>query len=304
MATSKKPATSSPVTVRPPVELVRPASWPLLPAERELPGPVLFQPKMDGFRAAGFHLDAGRTLLQSRSGRDLTADFPDIARALTTLPEGTVVDGELVAWNGAHIDFTQLLRTPAARARDGIHVTYVVFDLLAEPGRDLRARTAGERWEVLSRLMAGVRPPLQQIIATTDRTEALRWLEQMQPFGVEGLVVKTLDGRYLPGVRAGWWKVRHADTTDADLVGITGPVTRPEACLVRLPDGRQEVTAPRLTGPQAQQVAAAVAGRLDPATAGPAARIHWVAEPQPVVEVLAGSGRHGDVRYIRLRPPD
>ncbi|MFD0526049.1 hypothetical protein [Kitasatospora arboriphila] len=48
---------------------------------------------------------------------------------------------------------------------------------------------------MLSRLMAEVRPPLQQIVATSDRAEALRWLEQMQPFGVEGLVVKTLEGR-------------------------------------------------------------------------------------------------------------
>ncbi|MFD0260161.1 DNA ligase [Kitasatospora indigofera] len=297
MATKPKPVTN-PVVLRPPVDVVRPGSLAALPTAAELPE-VMYQPKLDGFRAVGCVLE-DRVVLQSRSGRDLGGDFPAVVEALGALAPGTVVDGELVAWSGAHVAFNWLLRSPAAREREGIAVTFVIWDILAEPGRDLRGLPLAERWEVLSRLLADVHPPLQQIIATTSREEALIWNERMQPLGVEGLVVKTLNGRYRPGTRAGWWKIRHAETTDVLLMGVTGPVTRPQAVLVRLPDGRQETTLPRLTPAQAHEVARAVAGRLEPATSG-AARVHWVAEPQPEAEVLLGTGRHGTVCYVPLR---
>lgn len=92
---------------------------------------------------------------------------------------------------------------------------------------------------------------------------------------------------------------------DAELVGVTGSARRPEAALVRLPDGRQEVTTPRLTAVQAGQLAEAIAGRLRPATEEDRAdRVHWLAEPHPLVEVVAGTGRHGQVRFVRARPPE
>lgn len=74
---------------------------------------------------------------------------------------------------------------------------------------------------------------------------------------------------------------------------------------MRLPDGRQEITSPRLTGVQAGSLAEVIAGRLRPPTARARdARAHWLDEPLPVIEVAVGSGRHGQVRYVRVRPTE
>ncbi|MFD9124182.1 hypothetical protein [Kitasatospora sp. NPDC059571] len=61
--------------------------------------------------------------------------------------------------------------------------------------------------------------------------------------------------------------VRHAEAFDMLLAGITGSPARPQAVLVQNQDGRQEISPPRLTAVQAQQVPAAAAG-----TAGSACR--------------------------------
>lgn len=92
-------------------------------------------------------------------------------------------------------------------------------------------------------------------------------------------------GRGGPG---GLDRVRHAETIDCYVARVTGTLARPDAVLVQLPDGRQEVTSPRLTTAQARQVAAAVAGRLRPARAGQA-RVRMVREPLPVAEVRIGN---------------
>ncbi|MFJ9523504.1 hypothetical protein ACIRPK_35390 [Kitasatospora sp. NPDC101801] len=85
------------------------------------------------------------------------------------------------------------------------------------------------------------------------------------------ICAKSLAGQYVVTTpsRSTWVKVRHTATVDAQLVGVTKPARRPETALVRLPDGRQEVTTPRLTAVQAARLAEAVTRRLRPSTEGP-----------------------------------
>jgi bifunctional non-homologous end joining protein LigD len=69
-------------------------------AVTELPeGPEwLYEVKFDGYRAQGIK-SAGQVQLRSRNGANFNGRFPSIARALEALPNGTVVDGEIVAYD-------------------------------------------------------------------------------------------------------------------------------------------------------------------------------------------------------------
>ena len=115
---------------------------------RALPvGPgCVFEPKFDGFRALAF-CAPGAVVLQSRQQRPLTAAFPDVAAALAPFgDDGAVLDGEIVVWRAGRLDFAALqdrLRSGPARVRDlatAAPAAYVVFDLLASDGEDLRDR--------------------------------------------------------------------------------------------------------------------------------------------------------------------
>ncbi|MGW4651827.1 ATP-dependent DNA ligase [Kitasatospora sp. NPDC004289] len=298
------PKTTKPpmVVLHPPFELMQPRPATVLPADGQ------FEVKLDGFRAVAWGGPRG-VELWSRRGNRFTGRFPELTAALAAaVPAGATLDGEICAWAGGKLDFHQLLRSPARRRAAGVALSYVAFDVLSLPGKgDVRSRPLSERRALLEKLLAGAGPQVQPVMATRSREQALAWYEGLVDVGVEGLVGKSLNGRYVAGApsRSTWVKVRHTATVDAELVGVTGSARRPEAALVRLPDGRQEVTTPRLTPVQAGQLAEAIAGRLRPATKeDQAARVHWLAEPLPLVEVMAGTGRHGQVRFVRARPAE
>src|SRR3954464_8026980 len=103
-----------------------------------------FEPKYDGFRALAFRDDQG-VHLQSRQLRNLTASFPDVAAAVAQLDD-VVLDGELVVWRAGRFDFAALqdrLRSGRTRVRGLVTAApaaYIVFDLLARNGKDLRGQ--------------------------------------------------------------------------------------------------------------------------------------------------------------------
>src|SRR5215218_3374590 len=81
-----------------------------IPAERAMRGGSVYELKWDGYRLAVVHDDNG-VRLWSRNGTDLTARFPDVAAAASEHVDiGTVLDGEVVIWNGARLDFDLLQR--------------------------------------------------------------------------------------------------------------------------------------------------------------------------------------------------
>ena len=90
------------------VELAKPVRE--IPARTALPGDCRYEPKWDGYRLVVVRT-AAATRLWSKQGRDLTDRFPDVAAAARAqVPAGTVVDGEVVIWNGARLDFGLLQR--------------------------------------------------------------------------------------------------------------------------------------------------------------------------------------------------
>jgi ATP-dependent DNA ligase len=195
------------VVVLPPVEVMRPELVSVVPSEDALPGGVQFSLKVDGFRCAAFQLD-DRVVLQSRSARDLAKDFPEVAVAVAKLPVGTVLDGELCAVVEGRFAFHQLLRSRAARVRDRVPVSLLVWDVLAVPGRDVRDLPLADRWESLREVMVGADPRVQLVAATTDRAMALCWYQTLAHTGIEGLVCRSLASAYRPrpaGRGSGRW---------------------------------------------------------------------------------------------------
>lgn len=151
-----------------------------------------------------------------------------------------------------------LLRSRRAREAAGdLAISYIAFDLLAAPD-DLRELPLHRRWGLLTAALAEAGPPLETVMATTDRTLALEWFGVLAPLGIQGLVYRGLATRYRPEDRCAWVKLRHADTVDVRLLGITGSVRRPWAALLELPDG-QRATTPKLNALHALEIADALA---------------------------------------------
>jgi bifunctional non-homologous end joining protein LigD len=199
--------------------------------------------------------------------------------------------------------FEQLLRTRADRDADRIAVSYIAFDLLAHPELgDVRSRPLAERVTLLAEVPAGTGPPLELVMATADRDEALHWQDVLAPAGVQGLVCKGWATAYRPrSAAAAWVEVRGTGTTDAIVVGVIGTARRPHTLLIELPDGRKTTTSPRLDSRQARQVADAAAGRRGAPVREPAIGLVAPLSEPLFAEIALGTGRDRTARFIRIR---
>jgi ATP-dependent DNA ligase len=194
----------------------------------ELPagGDFLYEPKWDGFRAIVFRGGAGECFIQSRDLRPLDRYFPELHDTLLTgLPDGCVVDGEIVIATPRGLDFDQLqLRLHPAASRvaklaKDTPASFVAFDALAVGGRDVRQSPRSERRGLLETLLARAKPPIHLTPVTRDRAVAAKWLKEFEGAGLDGVIAKPADGRYEPGKRA-MFKIKHARTADCVVAGF------------------------------------------------------------------------------------
>jgi ATP-dependent DNA ligase len=216
-----------------------------LPGETGMPGGSRYEPKWDGFRAAV--VADGGVRLWSRHGTDLSAAFPEIVEAANIVPDGTVVDGELVAWVDGRLDFDALQQRSSAGSRRSAQLaralpaSYVAFDLLAVLGRDVRHHPFDVRRELLEELTADWSAPLQLSPLTRDRSVAQEWSESMAAVGVEGIVAKGGGQTYEPGERA-WVKIKRRESIDVVVAAVIGPMELPEALVIGTPsEGRLRI---------------------------------------------------------------
>jgi len=207
--------------IPPPIEPMLAKLADALPAGEGL----LYEPKWDGFRAIVFR-GGSEVFIQSRDSRPLDRYFPDLHDVfLAVLPDGCVVDGEIVIATRRGLDFDtlQLRLHPAAsrvaKLAKETPASFVAFDLLAVDGRDLRAEPQRERRAHLERLLADVKPPIYLTPITTDHIVASDWLSRFEGAGLDGVIVKPAAGTYEPGKRA-MVKVKHARTADCVVAGF------------------------------------------------------------------------------------
>ncbi len=186
----------------------------------------LYEPKWDGFRSIAFRGRTSEVFIQSRDRRPLDRYFPELHELyLSKLPDGCVIDGEIVIATPRGLDFDALqlrLHPAASRAAKLARETpaaFVAFDLLAVGGRSLLSTAQNERRARLEELLASVEPPLFLTPMTRARDEAADWLQRFEGAGLDGVIVKPGDAPYQPGKRA-MIKVKHARTADCVVAGF------------------------------------------------------------------------------------
>lgn len=213
----------------PPAFPIEPPVAPMLARlATELPseGAFFYEPKWDGFRAIVFRGAAPEVYIQSRDLRPLDRYFPELHDLfLEKLPNGCVVDGEIVIATSHGLDFDALqLRlhpaaSRAAKLSKETPASFVAFDVLAADGRDLRGVSQSERRERLERLLSGAKPPIHLTPMTRARDVAAEWLSRFEGAGLDGVVAKPDDGPYQPGKRA-MIKIKHIRTADCVVAGF------------------------------------------------------------------------------------
>jgi bifunctional non-homologous end joining protein LigD len=169
-----------------------------------------FELKWDGFRAL-VSTEKGLRV-RSRRGWDMTPCLPELRR----LPEGLVLDGELVAWKGREPWFPNLRRRMLNNDL-AVPVTFLAFDLLRLDGTDLIDRSYGERRDLLVSL--GLDGRGWATSETFEDGQALYAAVCEQ--GLEGVVAKKHSGLYRPGER-GWIKVKNPSywRRDSEVEGV------------------------------------------------------------------------------------
>lgn len=186
--------------------------------------------KWDGIRSQLIHR-AGQTFLWSRGEELITDRFPEIAALGTLLPDGIVIDGEILPWkDGAVLPFAQLQRRIGRKyltkaLLNEAPVVILAYDVLELDGVDVRDRPLEWRRAELERLIATHMPENQAILLSPVVTAAdwndlaTQWATSRTRH-VEGLMLKRRSSPYRVGrVRGDWWKWKVAPyTIDAVLV--------------------------------------------------------------------------------------
>ena len=170
--------------------------------------------KWDGIRGQLIRRQ-GRCFIWSRGEDIVTERFPEIVAAAAWLPDGVVLDGELVAWrDGAVRPFADLQQrigrkklTPAILER--VPVRFLAYDVLEQDHVDIRELPLSERRARLEALLAGAPEvlSLSPIVGARTWEELALMRDESRTRSVEGLMLKARGSPYGTGRQRGsWWK--------------------------------------------------------------------------------------------------
>ncbi|MEL6350386.1 MAG: ATP-dependent DNA ligase [Cyanobacteria bacterium J06627_28] len=191
--------------------------------------------KWDGIRAQLIYRE-GQLFTWSRGEDLITHQFPEFETAIETMPAGTVLDGEIVCWDGSvsergtirPLDFNFLQKrlgrkrvTKKLMAENPVH--FIAYDLLEKDGEDWRARPLSERRAALIALMDAHPNEVMSYAKPLpfETFEALEtWRSHAREYGSEGLMLKALDSPYLVGRKRGYWWKHKVDPMTLDAVMI------------------------------------------------------------------------------------
>jgi len=186
----------------------------LLRAERLPEGPNwLYELKLDGYRALAIK-SGGKVQLRSRNDKDFNVRYPGLVSALGSMPDETVLDGEVVALDAeGRPAFGKLQNHSPA-----MPVYFFIFDLLILGGRDVMAEPLLKRRALIER---HVLPTLADPIRYSPILEASlpNLIRSVKEQGLEGLVAKRRDSRYEPGERSGAWVKMRVNRSEDFVIG-------------------------------------------------------------------------------------
>jgi len=205
----------------------------LLRTERLPEGPSwLYELKLDGYRALAVKSD-GRVQLRSRHDKDFNARYPGLVKALASMPDETVIDGEVVALDADGRPSFQALQNRGP----GMPVHFFIFDLLILRGRDVMGKPLLKRRALIEK---HVLPTLADPIRYSPILEAslANLIRSVKEQGLEGLVAKRRDSKYEPGLRSGaWQKMRVNQAQDLVIAGYTPSLKNFDALIIGYYEG-------------------------------------------------------------------
>jgi DNA ligase D len=208
-------AAKAPMPATAEMQLASPAAAP--PRE----GPWLHEIKFDGYRTLAF-LDGGAARLITRGGLDWTRRYGDLPAAFAALNcREAVIDGEIVVLDDKGISRFGRLQD-ALSTGAGNRLVFYAFDLLHLDGWDLRAVPLVKRKALLAQLLAG-HVSGRSAIQFSDHVEGdgRPLYDHASELGLEGIVSKRSDGRYIGGRGSTWLKIKALKTGDFVIGGYS-----------------------------------------------------------------------------------
>ena len=179
--------------------------------------------KYDGIRGQIIKR-AGQVWIWSRGEELMTERFPEIVALAQPLPDGSVLDGEILVWSSAADGLQSSAGRPASFAllqqRVGrktlgkkiladAPVTFMAYDLLELAGQDLRAAPQQQRRQALEQLLVGSQLKISPVERLASWQEFATLRTESRQRGVEGFMLKRLDAAYGTGRSKAdglWWK--------------------------------------------------------------------------------------------------
>ena len=176
----------------------------------------VYELKFDGFRAEAIK-SAGTVYLRSRNNKDFNALYPTIAKALSGMPDDTVIDGEVVALESGRPSFNALQNYGSTAAP----LLYYVFDVMILTGKAVTNEPLDNRRSLLrERVLAKLSDPIRESPELDATLPEL--IQSVKAQGLEGLVSKRRDSLYEPGHRSGaWQKMRVNQGQEFVIAGYT-----------------------------------------------------------------------------------
>jgi DNA ligase D-like protein (predicted ligase) len=171
-----------------------------------------YELKLDGYRLEAVKTK-GKVALYSRRGNDLTKRFDYIAASLASLPDDTVIDGELVALDKEGKPSFNLLQNFRSAAS---HIVFYAFDILFHKGENVMQIALSKRRAILT---MEIQPSDHVALSQVSDKAAAQMLSFVRSHGLEGVVAKRADSVYHPGKRTGYWTKTRTNLAQEFVVG-------------------------------------------------------------------------------------
>jgi DNA ligase D-like protein (predicted ligase) len=185
----------------------------------ELPvdGGWIVELKLDGYRAIAFK-SGGKVHLRSRKDNDFAVRYSEITKALASMLDETVIDGEVVALDEKGRPSFNTLQNYGS---SGAPLHFFIFDLMVLKGKDVMGESLIKRRHLIDKhVLPKLADPLRYSPILEGSLKNL--IDSVKAQGLEGLVAKRRDSRYEPGQRSGaWQKMRINQGQELVIAGYT-----------------------------------------------------------------------------------
>ena len=173
--------------------------------------------KLDGYRSLAWK-SGGKVQLRSRNDNDFSVRYPGVVKALASMPEETVIDGEVVALDH---DGRPSFNTLQNYGSSGAPLHFFIFDVLVLKGKDVMGEPLIKRRDLIEKhILPKLDDPVRYSPVLEGSLKDL--IDSVKAQGLEGLVAKLRDSMYEPGLRSGaWMKMRVNQGQELVIAGYT-----------------------------------------------------------------------------------